>query len=163
MSTHALTTTLIVLAIIVFVIVRQLRPRKLSRFSFIGMPIIALIAASQNLPHPTIPPIEVLECAVTIVVGIACGAVQAFFTRVFEQDGEWYAQGGWPYLATWVVLIAVRLLISLIFGLVAHVSMHTTWIIWVDIAAAWGMRAFVLYLRHPHLGAVIARSNSRRL
>lgn len=153
MNTHDIVMSVVIVLIVIFVIARQVFPKRITWLTFIGLPIFAGYEAIHNLPHPTIPPMEAVECAVTIVLSIAAGVIQARDTRlVTRQDGLYY-QGGVVYIATWFGLILARMLTALLFqgaqG-VAQFSQHE-WMLFADVAVAWGTRSLLLCIRHPEI------------
>ncbi len=158
MNFHSLLMSIILLALLIFVIVRQLTPRRPTRFRFYFMPVVSLIADYQNLPHP-VPSIQVLECVISVVIGIGFGVLQAGYTKVYKsQDENWVMQGDWRYAISWIVLFVVRAVIMIFFSSAEHTkNIAVEWIIWVEIAAVWGGRSLVLHIRYPQLRTVLAK------
>ena len=158
MNQHSIFTSLIVLIVLVFFIVRQLQPRKPTRFRFYFMPIIALIAAYENFPKTNVPSTQLLECLVSVLIGIGFGILQARFTKVFQSEGNWYMQGDWKYVTSWLFLIVVRFVIVMIFNYYdPSKNMVVEWIIWIEIAVVWGVRSLVLMLQYPQLHKALER------
>ena len=158
MNQHSIFTSLIVLIVLVFFIVRQLQPRKPTRFRFYFMPIIALIAAYENFPKTNVPSSQLLECLVSVLIGIGFGILQARFTKVFQSEGNWYMQGDWKYVTSWLFLIVVRFVIVMVFNYyVPSKNMVVEWIIWIEIAVVWGVRTLVLMLQYPQLHKALER------
>lgn len=162
MNTQSLITSVLVLALLIYFIVRQVSPRRPTRFRFYFMPIVGLIEAYQNFPRPNIPLIQVIECLISIAIGIGFGVLQARYTRVYESNNEWVMRGDWKYVVSWILLFVVRAAIMVLFGSVEHTKyLAVEWIIWVEIAVVWGVRSIVLHIRYPQLKEILAK-NSRK-
>lgn len=163
MSSHSLLFSLLLLALLIILIIRQVSPRRPTRFRFYFMPVVGLIAAYQNLPHP-VPNRQVLECLISVFIGIGFGILQANYTKVYQlQSGNWVMKGDWRYVVSWLVLFVVRAGIMFLFSSAEHTKDLTVeWIIWVEIAVVWGMRSLVLHIRYPELKSILAKRSNRK-
>lgn len=152
MSTQAMSSTLIILLAVAFLITRQVLPRRISRFPFIVFPVVGLYEMIQSLPSPIISGWMLVECGISLAWCATVGYFQAKVTTVFEgTDGQWYMRGGWKYLAWWLVLIAFRMAIMWAFH-TGSFSIHgVEWIMWSNLAMVWGSRAVFLTLLHPQI------------
>ncbi len=152
---------LLILAAAVFFIARQFLPRRVNRFSLVLLPAALAYLAWRSLPA-SIPPAQSLELMANVVVALAGGLWQAAATHVYEKDGAWWMRGGAGYLLAWVALLAGRMVLRLAFegpaGAWGAAAMSTMWMMYLDAAVAWGVRSIVVYLRHPRIGAALARS-----
>lgn len=166
MPTQQIVITMAVTAAVVFSVARQVMPRQVRRTGFIVLPALAAYEAYRSLPQPYIPVRQLIECLLTVAAAFAAGAVQAAFTRVYVRGNQLYTQGGAVTLAAWIALILVRLIIGLIFqGPALFTSFnHFEWILWAEVAAAFGSRSVILYWKHPEIGRALAaeRANRRR-
>ena len=166
MPTHEIFITVIAIAAVIFAIARQVMPRQVKRTGFIVLPALAAYEAYRSLPQPYISASQMVECLLTVAAALAAGAIQAAFTRVYVQDNRLYMQGGGVTLTAWISLMLVRLFIGLIFqgtGLFTSYS-HFEWIMWTEIAVAFGSRSLILYWKHPEIGTALSeeRDNRRR-
>ncbi len=141
------------LGIFVFFIIRQVTPRRPSRLRFYFLPLIALYWAYHTLPHP-VPRVEVWTTVISVGLSIPFAIMQAYFTRLYEQDSHWVMQGDWRYLMTWFVILALQGAIALAFK-----EPTLTWEISLGIAVVWGIRSVVLHLRYPQLSGILARKS----
>lgn len=148
---HNMLYDLIGLALFVFFIIRQLTPRRPSRLRFYFLPLIALYWSYHTLPHP-VPSIEIWTTVISVGISVPFAIMQAYFTRLYEKDGQWVMQGDWRYLVSWLIIFALQVVIAL----VLH-QPTLTWEIALGIAVVWGMRSVVLHLRYPQLSAILAR------
>ncbi|QSO53946.1 DUF1453 family protein [Alicyclobacillus curvatus] len=163
-NTSHLVTTLVIVLIILFVIARQLFPKRVTRMTLYGLPILAAYGAIRSLPYPTIPPSEVVEAAVTILLSMLAGYLQTRDTKLIQRPDGIYYRGGWIYVTTWFGLLIARFLVEISFqGIqgVTNVSSHE-WILYLDVAIAWGMRSLMLVLRHPEILTEVRRQRAAR-
>ncbi len=150
--------SILLFALLIYFIIRQVTPRKPSRFRFYFMPVVGVIMAYQYLPKPMVPMSQVADAVVSCAIGIVFGILQARYTRIYETDGVWMMKGDWRYLLTWVVLLIVRAAVAILFGHMGHTNnMVIEWIIWLEIAVVWGVRSLVLHARYPQLRAILAK------
>lgn len=163
MNTHNLLMSAIVFVLLIYFILRQVTPRRPTRFRFYFMPIVGLIEAYQNFPRPNVPVIQILECLISVAIGIGFGLLQARYTKVYESNNEWVMRGDWRYVVSWILLFAIRAAIMFLFGSVEHTkNIAVEWIIWVEIAVVWGVRSLVLHIRYPQLKEILVKK-SRKL
>ncbi|GGH84605.1 ABC-type proline/glycine betaine transport system permease subunit [Pullulanibacillus pueri] len=160
MDLHSVFTSILMFGLVIVIISRQLKPRSLNRFRFYIMPIIAFFMAYENLPRPTVPDFQLIECLISVIIGIGFGILQARSTKVYQVNGAWVMQGDWRYLITWVALLAIRIVCMLIFNHFDHSQNKVVeWIIWIEIAVVWGVRSLMLGLRYPQIRGALARQN----
>jgi membrane protein CcdC involved in cytochrome C biogenesis len=163
MNINPIFIPILIAALVIWVIFRQLRARKVSRLQMILLPLIAAYEAFQTRPQ-VIEHQTWTEFAVTIMLAIAVGFGQAYTTRIMYKDGVLYTKGGAAYLILWIVLLAGRILIKLGFeGVDGLRNMHSKeWLIFAGIAIAWGLRSLLLYVRHPEIRAELGKSRRER-
>lgn len=142
---------------LIYFIIRQVTPRRPSRFRFYFLPVIALYVAYQNLPKPTIPGAQIVECGLSVLIAIGFGFLQARYTELYQENGVWLMKGDWRYLASWLVLFAFRIATIAVFDAIYHTNKVIEWIVWIEIAAVWGIRSFALHLRYPQLKNILKR------
>ncbi|GGE43608.1 hypothetical protein GCM10011391_22960 [Pullulanibacillus camelliae] len=158
MDLHVIFTSMLMFALLIVFIFRQLQPRQPTRLRFYIMPVIAIIVAYERLPRPIVPEIQIIEGILSVIIGIGFGVLQARYTKVYHVNGEWLMKGDWKYLLTWLGLFAMRMIIMVVFNHIDHgKSMVVEWIIWAEIAVVWGVRSLLLMLRYPQLRSVLAR------
>ena len=165
MPTQVLTTSVLVIAVFIFAIGRQVLPRRPSRLMFLAMPILGLVEAYDSLPPHYVPAAQIAECLVSAAVSALAGYLQARVTRVYAgADGQVRMRGGWMYIGVWIALIALRLLILIAFnGALAGVSLQSSeWILWFDLAVVWGTRSALLFARYPEIRAQFASDRAAR-
>jgi hypothetical protein len=146
-------TGLLAAAVGVFVIVRQVLPRRLSWKLLAVMPIVFAYLAWRSLPAGPVTARQGFDLALEIALGLVCGLWQASATRVFARGGQWYLRGGWAYLAGWIVFLAARIGLGLALQGHAALAGGNSWVLLIGAAAVWGARALGLYLLHPELAA----------
>lgn len=151
---HNVIYDVIGLAVLIYFIIRQVTPRHPSRLRFYILPILGLFFAFKNLPHP-IPENQLWDAVISVGISIPFGVMQAYFTRLYESGGEWLMRGDGRYVASWLALLLLRILIAMATGGGTH-GAETAWIIALEVAMIWGVRSVVLHLRYPHLQGVLA-------
>ncbi len=145
------TNLFLIALIVIWVISRQLRPRKLSKLTLFLLPVIALYFASQNLPHGDLPTYQIAEFILIVGVAILGGIVQARYTRVYQDGDQLYIQGNKITLFAWLLLIAVRFGINFAFYALfapAGSPFSVLWILWIGVAVMFGTRNVLLYRNH---------------
>ncbi len=140
------------LTLVVFFIIRQVTPRRPTRFRFYILPILGLYWTYRTLPHP-VPTVQIWVTLMSVGVSIPFAILQGYFTRLYEKDGQWVLQGDWHYLVSWLVIFALQGVIAV----VLHQTTIVTWEIALGIAIVWGVRSVVLHLRYPQLSRILAR------
>jgi hypothetical protein len=166
MNTNGLSTTLIIIAVVIFTIIRQIMPQKIQILSFVILPAIAAYEAYKLLPRPIIPVNQIVECLLIVIAGLVIGAIQAMATSVYYKDNQLYMRGGLVSLFSWIAFMFIRFIISFVFqGFSTFTSFKSfEWILWAGIAVAFGSRSFILYRKHPEIGRALAteRANKRK-
>ncbi|MFD1887778.1 hypothetical protein [Paenibacillus wenxiniae] len=157
MFTHNINLFVIAL-IVIWIVSRQLRPRKIKKISLFLLPAIALYEASQNLPQTSLPMYQIIEFLFMAGVAMLGGIVQAKYTRVFWSGDQLYMQGNKTTLCAWILLIAVRYGINFAFhALFAPPGSQLTviWILWVGVAIMFGTRNVLLYRKWPEMREMV--------
>jgi hypothetical protein len=166
MNTQELSTTLIIIAVVIFAIIRQVMPQKIRMLSFVILPAIAAYEAYKLLPRPIIPVSQMVECLLIVVAGVVIGAIQATATNVYYKDNQLYMCGGFVSLFSWIAFMFIRFIISFAFqGFSSFTSFKNfEWILWAGIAVAFGSKSLILYMKHPEIGQALAteRANKRK-
>jgi hypothetical protein len=140
------------LGLLVFFIVRQVAPRRPTRLRFYVLPIFALYWAYRTLPHP-VPGAQAVEALISIGVSIPFGVMQAYFTRLYQAEDQWFLQADWRYVVSWLTLFALHAATAVFL----HETAVITWIIALEVAVVWGLRSLVLHLRYPQLSRILSR------
>lgn len=107
----------ITIAIVVFLIYRQIRPRKLGRRSLILFPLIILYFLIQSLPsfHPTHT--KIMEIILSSTVSTILGLLACRQLHVYEgSNGKAMAKGSWTYFLWWLGAFIIKSCISIMFG-----------------------------------------------
>lgn len=162
MPTNELTTTLIILAIVIVAIVRQVMPQKIRRVLFIFLPLIAAYEAYRFLPRPQIPITEIVEGLFIACAALVVGSIQALNTRVYYKNNQLYMQGGIVSLFAWVFLMFFRAFIGFVFqGPQFFTSFHDfEWMIWVALTVVFGSRSLILYFKHPEIANALSNEQT---
>lgn len=157
---HGIEGILIGLAVLIYFIVRQVTPRQPGRMRFYILPLVALVVAAVNLPHP-IPQNQLWDALISVAISIPFGVMQAYFTTLYQKQGEWYIQGDWRYVVSWVVLVGLKMVTAMVVGSSAHPSFQSIeWIAALEVAVVWGLRSVVLHWRYPELSQILARTRT---
>lgn len=80
------------LGLLLFFIIRQVTPRRPTRLRFYILPILGLYWAYYTLPHPR-PWVQVQNALISLGISVPFGIMQAYFTRLYENDGQWFLRG----------------------------------------------------------------------
>ncbi|HZS77909.1 MAG TPA: CcdC protein domain-containing protein [Ktedonobacteraceae bacterium] len=122
MNTSLITTILIVVAVIVYLIYKQCSQQPISQRDFL-LPAAAFIYFLVNFSHTPDWNMAVMVL-VGSVIGIATGFVGGQVVRVWrdQNSGFLYQRGGWSYILILVALLVLR--VAIYIGLrIAHVDM----------------------------------------
>lgn len=115
MSTSVIVTILIALAIVVFVLSRQLVERPVTAAGLL-LPIIVcvLLGAMYLSSKPTVD--AVAAVGIGLVFGVGTGLLSGQLIRVWREEasGTVLQRGGWRYLLVIIALLLVRLLIRVV-------------------------------------------------
>jgi hypothetical protein len=155
-------TNLLILLAVLFFIARQLRPKRVKLLTFLILPTLAFYQAWETAPA-SLSTTQGVELLLTILLALAIGFWQAKVTRVFHHEGVVYTQAGASYLLAWFMLIGGRLLIRVLFE--GHAGFgdwnQSQWLFWASLGIAWTVRAGVLFLQHPEVGAALTQPRPR--
>ncbi len=148
-------------ALLVYIIIRQVTPKKPRRTRFYILPIVALILAYTHLPHP-VPRDQVWEAIISVGISIPFGIMQAYFTTLYQSQDQWYIKGDWRYVMSWLALFGLHLVTTLtLTGASPHSTHVVEWIAALEVAVVWGLRSLVLHLRYPVLRQLLQSSRFR--
>jgi len=146
----AVVPIVLAIAIGVYVVARQVLPRRVSWLMLVGVPILLVYFGWKQLPAGPVATRQIVDLAGEVALGVCCGLWQAASTRVYVSAGRWYMRGGAPYLLGWVVCLVGD--IALVLALEGASGLaHDTWIFLLGAAATWAGRAVGLLVRHPGL------------
>ncbi|MCL6489762.1 MAG: DUF1453 family protein, partial [Alicyclobacillus mali] len=129
--------------VVVYIIFRQLQPRRPTWFRFFGLPAIAVYEAVLSLHQTGLTGLSWYEIALSGVIGVLAGILQAAFTRVYEREGRTWMQGDWRYLFTWIGLLVTRGVVTWLWLRPASGHVNAT-VIWADIGVTWTARSVAL-------------------
>lgn len=111
MAMHGAINGLIILAVVVFVIVRRFRPRRVDEQRLLVVSLIlALIGATQgnviDSRHAALSTgLLVVEIAAALLLGLGLGATMRVWR---EHDGSRWSKGTWATLGVFLASVAVR-------------------------------------------------------
>ncbi|MCM3272816.1 hypothetical protein [Paenibacillus elgii] len=156
---------LIILAVVIVLIIRQLIPKKADGFDLLGLPIMAIIRTYTGLPDK-LDGLIIAELISLLALGAVVGYWQAKKTKVFYRDNQLCMVGGYPYIIGWIAMLAGRGIILLLFNFSAIVSsfdagqeqftneiarISADWLIWSTITASSILYSLTLYRNHPEI------------
>ncbi|MDN4619385.1 hypothetical protein QCD85_14855 [Paenibacillus sp. PsM32] len=151
-------TTLLVIGMIVWIVLRQLRPKPVKKLFFIVLPLIALYEVYQTFPRQQVPVTQWIECILVVVAALIAGTIQAWHSKVYIQNHIVYVQGTTITLITWASFILTRIALGFAFGEFATGYHRIQWILWVGIAVIFATRSLILYAKFPEIKHVFAPS-----
>lgn len=151
-------TALLVIAIIVWVVFRQLRPKPVKKIFFVILPLLALYEMYQTFPQSSVPVSQWIECILVVIAALIAGTIQAWHSKVYMQNQIVYVQGTAITLITWASFIIVRLGLGFAFGEFATGYHRIQWILWAGIAVIFATRSLILYAKFPEIKHVFASS-----
>lgn len=164
--------SLIILIVIGVLIFRQFIPKKINRFDFIGLPILALYKTYSSLPN-TLNTSILIQLIILLLLGAIIGYIQAQKTRVVYHKNELSTVGGISYLVGLLILIIGRIIVIFLFNFSTIISAATNggetlmvelahfltgsgdWILWSTIAASTILYSITLYKDHPEIRGFI--------
>ncbi len=150
----------IIALIMIWVISRQLRPRKVKMITLFLLPLLALYQTVQNLPHSSLPVYQIVEFVFITVAAMLGGIVQAKYTRVFWSGDQLYMQGNKITLFAWIALIVIRYGLNFTFHAFfapAGSPLSVLWILWVGIAIMFSTRNLLMYRKWPEIRNMVKR------
>jgi hypothetical protein len=118
-STTGVVDIVIAIAVLGWVVVRQVQPRPVSVRGLLLLPIILVVIGvsevSKALPHGQhFTSSDGTWLAVDLAIGVVSGVVRAFTVRLFERDGVLWRQGSYWTIALWVLSVAARVVIGVL-------------------------------------------------
>lgn len=148
---------------IIFIIYRQVFPQKVTLTSFVVLPILILYEVSAKQIPSSISQSDGLEFALTSLIAMISGMVQARVSSVSEREGGVFVRGGYRSLSAYAILAAGRLAVHLALGGGLAGFENNLWILWGTLGIEWCTRSVALCLWYP----VVTRSiqtdwNTRR-
>lgn len=151
-------TALCVIAIIVFIVSRQLRAKPVKKWTFVILPILAMYEVFQTFPREAVPTSQWIECILVVVGAFVAGTIQAWYSKVYVQNHVVYIKGTTITLITWSAFIAFRVLLGFAFGEFSTGFHRIPWILWIGIAVIFGTRSLILYAKSPEIKMIFAPS-----
>lgn len=143
-------TTLIIVALFLYAIVKQFLAKPIRKFSFVIFPLLALYEAYDSYPKITVSNNQFNECAVIIALAFASAVIQALNTEVFYKDNRLYMRSKIIAVLTWAVYFFVRIGLRFVFNSTG------TWIMWLGIAVIFGARSLILLIKYPEIGQALS-------
>lgn len=146
---------IVVIAVIVFIIYRQIRPRKISQKSLIILPAIILLLIIKSLPsfHPTQK--EIGEMVIMSIITIILGLLACRQLHIYEgSTGKAMAKGNWTYFLWWLAAFVIKSILSFIFGETSLSSVNQTEI-YLPIFLLMTTRNAYIYWKTQKLGLML--------
>ena len=114
------------LAVIGFMIYRQVRPRRLSSRSLIIVPLVLLFFIARSSPLLHLTSTKVVEIGIDVVVSLTAGLLAARQLHVYASPdtGRAMAGGSWTYFLWWLGAFVVKAAVIVAMGETAQ-SMST--------------------------------------
>lgn len=109
-------TILISIAVIAFVIYRQIRPRKISKGGLIILPAIILFLIIKSLPafHPTQQ--QIIEITIMSIITIILSLLGSKELHVYKGHTEKaMAKSSWKYFLWWLAAFVIKAILSILF------------------------------------------------
>ena len=116
MNSNVIVTALLVLALVVFIFVRQIIQMPVTHRSLLLPPMLSVAPGGVFLVgHPA--PEGIAAVIIGAVLGVGTGLVSGQVIRVWrdEATGIVFQYGGWRYLIVLIVLLLARVLIRFVF------------------------------------------------
>lgn len=145
-------SVLVALAVMVWVVWRQMAGRRLSWRMMAVIPIVLGYLTWRNRPLGGVPAGDGLLLALELALALACGLWQGTQAQVFERNGVWFIRGGWRYLVGWVAFLGGDILLHLAVGGPASLATMGQSGLWIEMAGAtavWAVRAITVAAAHP--------------
>ena len=142
----------IAVGVVVWVVVRQMRGRRLVWRTMAGIPILLGYLTWRNRPQTGIPAGDALLLALDVGLAIVCGLWQGTQSQVFRRGDQWYIRGGWRYLVGWVAFLGGDIALHLAVDGPASLAQMGSSGLWVELAGAaavWTVRAVTVAALHP--------------
>lgn len=158
MSLQLLINVLLGIALVVYVGSKQLRWRRVDRTGVWRLPailgILGLVNLSSAAKTLAVGPVDVTMVAVELVLAVAVGVVMGRITvfRAAAPDAKGNtieAKSGRAGMALWIGLIAVRIGLDVVGGLLGAHVLTATGVILLTVAANRAAAAFVVDARLP--------------
>jgi len=145
----------IVIAVIIFFVYRQIRPRKISQKGLIIIPAIILFLLLQSLPtfHPT--QTELIDTVIMSIVTIIFGLLACRELHIYQgSTGKAMAKGSWKYFLWWVAALVIKVILSIVFHETSSSSLNEIEI-YLPIFFLTTTRNAYIYWRTKKLGLIL--------
>lgn len=149
-------TTLIIMVVLIYAVVKQFMAKPIKWFGFLIFPMLALYEAYHSYTAATVTAYQNVECAVMVTLALIAAVIQALFTEVFYKDSQLYMRSKIVAVITWVLYIMARITFRVLFN-----SMGL-WMMWLGIAVIFSVRSIILYIRFPEIGHALMQHSGRR-
>jgi hypothetical protein len=145
----------IIIAVIAYVIYRQIRPRKLSTKSLIIIPLIILYFLVKSLPSFQPTQKNILEIMVMSVISVILGLLACRQLHVYKgTTGKAMVKGSWKYFLWWLATFVIKSILSVAFGETSFASV-SQFEIFLPVFFLMLTRNSYLYWRTVKLGLVL--------
>lgn len=152
-SGGGVTSTLVVIAVLGFLVYRQVIPRRLSTRSLILMPLVILYFLWRSFAsfHPTGSTVldTGLDAAVTLVLGLLAARQLRLYPD--PQTGRAMAAGSWRYFLWWLAAFILKSALAVAFGITSPAAVSGAAIL-LPVFILVATRNAYLYRRATQLG-----------
>jgi len=146
---------IIIIAVIAFILYRQIRPRKISQKGLIILPAIILFFIIKSLPsfHPTQK--EITEMIIMSIITIILGLLACRQLHIYEgATGKAMAKGNWTYFLWWLAAFVIKSILSVLFGETSLSSVNQTGL-YLPIFLLMTTRNAYIYWKTKKLGLIL--------
>ncbi|WP_026883127.1 hypothetical protein [Clostridium akagii] len=135
--------------IILLILFKGLKSKEVGIKTFIALPIIMLYELYDNFKGVTIQPTEISELIVLLVIAVIAGIILGNMKLIEVDNGKYYIRHTYKYIASWVVIILIRILVS---KFIFKSSMDDfNWISWAYFLVYYSTRSITMVLRYPEV------------
>lgn len=146
---------IVVIAVITFIVYRQIRPRKISQKGLIILPAIILFFIIKSLPsfHPTQK--EITEMILMSIITIILGLLACRQLHIYEgSTGKAMAKGNWTYFLWWLAAFVIKSILSVALGETSLSSVNQTEL-YLPIFLLMATRNAYIYWKTQKLGLIL--------
>jgi hypothetical protein len=160
-------TIVVILAAVVYLVIRQLQPRLLSRRELVLLPLVLAFFLARSLVSSPITDQEIIHVVAFGGLGIVFGLLSCTALRLSSDPATGVAvvSGTWAYLLWWILAFVARLGMLVVLNLIAGSPLNTIGSTASILASACGLlvvRSLYLGLRAAALDLPLARGSVHR-
>jgi putative effector of murein hydrolase len=119
MSSSQVIDVVVAVALVAWIIVRQVQPRPVSPRPMLILPLVLVVVGISQVSKAapsghSLTSTDVTWLAVDLAVAVVSGLARAFTIRLYEQGGELWRQGTPVTVVLWLASIAARVVIAIL-------------------------------------------------